>query len=138
MIAAPPKNAIDSEIKKWKSQNRNKKLKTDIIETIHQEWNSKDKVCKLLGFFATVRLQQDWKAAENNPSLLRDCPWKHFLQKMREYYKPTENFIIRNYEFCQLSQMPNETFSAFCNRVEAAGNRKSGIMRQKKFFIKVY
>ena len=40
---------------------------------------------------------------------------------MREYYKPTENFIIRNYEFRQLSQMPNETFSAFCNRVEAAG-----------------
>ena len=40
---------------------------------------------------------------------------------MREYYKPTENFIIRNYELRQLSQMPNETFPAFCNRLEAAG-----------------
>ena len=58
-----PKNAIDSEIKKWQSQNRNKELTTDIKAICH-EWISKDKVRKLLGFFATVRLQQDWKAAE--------------------------------------------------------------------------
>ena len=40
---------------------------------------------------------------------------------MREYYKPTENFIIRNYEFCRLSHMPNQTFFTFCSRVEVAG-----------------
>ena len=90
-------------------------MTTDIIEAKRQEWISKYKVRKLLGFFATVRLQQDWKA-----SLLIDFPWEHFLQKMREYFKSTENFIIRNYEFRQLSQMPNETFCAFCNRVKAA------------------
>ena len=42
---------------------------------------SKDKVRKLLGFFATVRLQQDWNAAKNNPLLLIDCPWEYFFTK---------------------------------------------------------
>ena len=74
--SVPPKNDIDSEIEKWQSQNRNKELTTDIVEAIRQEWISKDKVCKLLGLFATVRLQQDWKAADNNPSFLIDCPWE--------------------------------------------------------------
>ena len=66
----PPKNIIDNELIKWQSQNRNKELSTDIIEAIREKWISKDKICKLLGFFPIVRLQQDWKAAENNRSLL--------------------------------------------------------------------
>ena len=40
---------------------------------------------------------------------------------MREYYKPTEKFIIRNYELYQFTQMPNEKCSAFYNIVEVAG-----------------
>ena len=75
-----------------------------------QEWISKDQVCKLLGFYAIVRLQQNWKAAENNSLLLIDCLWEYFLQKMRECYKPTENSVICNHEFHQLSEMPSETF----------------------------
>ena len=42
---------------------------------------SKDKVRKLLGFFATTRLVQDWKAAEPNKVLLKDCTWDLFLKK---------------------------------------------------------
>ena len=52
----PPKNAIDSEIEKWQPENRNKELTTDIIEAIRQEWISKGKIRKLLGFFDTIRL----------------------------------------------------------------------------------
>ena len=40
---------------------------------------------------------------------------------MRDYYKPSENRIIRNFEFRQLAQKSGETFSAFCNRVDEAG-----------------
>ena len=40
---------------------------------------------------------------------------------MRLYYKPTENRIIRNFEFRQTAQLSSETFSAFCNCVETAG-----------------
>ena len=76
---------------------------------------------KFLGFFATARLIQDWKAAEPNEVLSRDCTWDYFLQKLRSYYKPTENPIIRNFQFRQLVQAKNETFSAFCKRVEAPG-----------------
>ena len=91
------------------------------MEFIKNTWISKDKLKKLLGFFATARLIQDWKAAEPNEVLSRDCTWDYFLQKLRPYYKPTENPIIQNFEFRQLVQAKNETFSAFCNRVEAAG-----------------
>ena len=80
---------------------------------------SKDKVRRLLGFFSSPRMQQDWKAAKG--TLTNDVSWDAFLNAMRTYYKPTENHIIRNFEFRQLEQKSGETFSAFCNRVEAAG-----------------
>ena len=79
-------------------------------------WNSKDKVKKLFVFFATTILIQDWKAAEPNEALSRDCTWDHFLKKLWSYYKPTGNPIIQNFEFRQLVQIKNETFSAFCYR----------------------
>ena len=44
---------------------------------------------------------------------------------MRLYYKPKENQIIQNFAFRHISQLPRETFSAFCNRVEAAGIMQS-------------
>ena len=91
------------------------------IKFMKNTWISKDKVRKLLGFFATTRLIQDWKATKPNEVLSRDCTWDHFLKKMRSYYKPTENPIIRNFEFRQLVQVKSETFSPFLNRVEAAG-----------------
>ena len=68
---------------------------------------------------------------ENNLLLLIDCPWEYFLQKIREYYKPTENFIIQNHEFCQLSQMQNETFSTFCNRVKQLVKHVTSVKAQK-------
>ena len=53
--------------------------------------------------------------------LSREYTWDNFLKKLRSYYTPTENHIIRNFELRQLALVKNETFSAFCNRVEAAG-----------------
>ena len=41
---------------------------------------------------------------------------------MREYYKPTENSTLRNYEFRHLQQRSGETFNAYCNRVEKEGS----------------
>ena len=57
------------------TNKRAKELTSGILEAMQQEWISKDKLRKLLGFFATVRLQQNLKAAENNPPLLIECPW---------------------------------------------------------------
>ena len=39
---------------------------------------SNDKVKKRLGFFTTTRLIQEWKGAEPNEVLSRDCIWDHF------------------------------------------------------------
>ena len=58
---------------------------TDIIEAINQEWISKNKVHKILGFFVAVCSQQGWKPTKNNPSSLVDYKWEHFLQTMGEY-----------------------------------------------------
>ena len=116
----PLRHAIEACIANWTATTKKEPTYSD-MEFIKNTWISKDKVKKLLGFFATARLIQDWKAAEPNEVLSRDCTWDYFLQKLRSYYKPTENPIIRNFEFRQLVQAKNETFSAFCNRVEAAG-----------------
>ena len=76
-----------------------------VIDTIRNEWISKDKVWKLLGFFSSLRLQQDWKAAESNPDILKNAEWDYFIERMRQYYKPfcnckknrvAEEFAIRD------------------------------------------
>ena len=41
-----------------------------------------------------------------------------------DYYKPTENRIICNFEFRQITQNSNETYNAFCSRVEDAGRTR--------------
>ena len=116
----PLKHAIEASITKWTATTKKEPRHTD-MEAIKNTWISKDKIKKLLGSFATARLIQDWKAAEPNDVLSRDCTWDYFLQKLRSYHKPTENPIIQNFEFRQLVQAKNETFSPFSNRVEAAG-----------------
>ena len=72
-------------------------------------------------FFSSPRLQQDWKAAEPNPELLTNAEMDYFLEKLRLYYKHSENQIIQNFEFWQIANCSNETLSAFYNHVEAAG-----------------
>ena len=52
---------------------------------------------------------------------MKNVEWDYLIEPMRQYYKPTENQIIQNFEFQQIMQLPNETFGAFCNHAEAAG-----------------
>ena len=100
----------------WQQQQR-KNLKIQMLNLKNNMLISKDKVKTLLGFIAITRLIQDWEGAEPNEVLSRDCTWDHFLKNLRSYFKPTENPIIRNFEFRQ--QIKNDTFSTFCNRVKA-------------------
>ena len=95
----PSKAAVDNAIAKWKASNSDRELSEKDIETVCNEWISKDKVRNLLGFFSSLRLQQDWKAAESNPEILKNAERDYFIERMRQYYKPTENQIIQNFEF---------------------------------------
>ena len=116
-----PKHVLDNAVEKWKSENDNAAvIPIATKETLKADIRSRDKVRKLLGFFATLRLQQDWKAAEPVEAN-RNCTWKHFVDQMQAYYKPTENSTLGNYEFRQLHQNRGEAFHAFCNRIEKEG-----------------
>ena len=116
----PSKSSLDNAVLQWKSEHGEAEPTAAQKLAMRNDFISKDKVRKLLGFFATLRLQQDWKAAEPEEAN-RNCSWKDFLTKMRNYYKPTENSTLRNYEFHNLMQLPRETFGAFANRVEKEG-----------------
>ena len=115
----PSKQLLDNAVIKWKTEHADAgdPNATQRV-TIRNEVVSRDKVRKLLGFFASIRLQQDWKAAEPTEETRNNCTWTDFLTKMRNFYKPTENSTLRNYEFRQLAQLPAETFAAFCSRIE--------------------
>ena len=57
-------------------------------------------------FFSSPRLQQDWKAAEPNPELLTNAKIDYFSEKMRLYYKHSENqlYKILNFDKLQIAQ----------------------------------
>ena len=65
---------------------------------------------------------------------MKNVEWDYLTEPMRQYYKPTENQIIQNFEFQQIMQLPNETFGAFCNRAEAAGKTCTFCNCKKKLF----
>ena len=113
-----PKHIYEMELENWKIDKGVTEVPDKSKVQIRQSSKSKDKVRKLLGFFCSIRMQQDWKAAEPDADKRSGCTWDYFLSKMRAFYKPTENSTIRNFEFRQLVQNTNETFTAFCNRVQ--------------------
>ena len=120
----PPKVSIEAAINRWKITNT-----TDLIpnptptvaqyDTICDEWKSKDKVAKILGMFSSQKLYDDWCVAEPNEATRNSATWDSFVTKMKAYYKPTENMVLKHYLFQGLSQEGDETFPRFCNRIEA-------------------
>ena len=63
----PSRSVMENAISKWKALNNEREPVEKHIKIMQNEWISKDKVRKLLGFFSSSRLQLDWKAVEPNP-----------------------------------------------------------------------
>ena len=53
-----------------------------------------------------------------NEKARKIATWKDFVDAMKEYYKPTQNPTLKNFKFRELTQAEDETFPAFCNKVE--------------------
>ena len=118
----PPKVSIDTAIQRWKYANATDEVpdprpSLEQYDQIRDNWRSKDKVAKFLGMFSSKRFQSDWKAAETLKGDGKIEKWDVFLVTMNQYYKPTENPTLKNFQFRALVQMPQEAFPAFCNRV---------------------
>ena len=118
----PPMVSMDAAIERWKvantsADNPHPKSNLEQYDQIRDEWRSKDKVAKLLGMFSSDRLYSDWKSIEADEKIRQNITWQKFTQRMKEFYKPTENPTLKNYQFRATSQTENETFTAFCNSV---------------------
>ena len=112
----PPKGSMDAAIERWKFCNPDKKLDMSDYDDIRLDWISKDMVAKFLGIFSSPRMYEDWQAALPDEAARKKVTWKEFVQKMQEYYHPTENLTLKNYQFRTITQGNSESFSAFCNR----------------------
>ena len=117
----PPRVSIEAAIERWKitQQDPNAKPSIEQYDTIREEWRSKDRKAKFLGMFSSKRFYADWIAAVPVENERNPINWNQFKAKMREFYKPTENSTLTNFHFRQLSQNKEESFTSFCNRVDA-------------------
>ena len=48
----------------------------------------------------------------------KKATWNTFVSEIQEFYKPTENMTLKNFQFRSLTQGREEAFTAFCNRVD--------------------
>lgn len=71
-----------------------------------------------LGMYSSKRLYFDWQAAQPDESTRKLATWTEFKTLLRTCYKPTENLTLKNFHFRALTQEPQETFPAFCNRIQ--------------------
>ena len=114
----PPKVSLDLAINRWKLANGNKDLSLEEFDSLVEEWQGIDMVGKFLGIYSSRRLYGDWTIADPSDKTRKTATWSHFVSKMKQYYKPTENLTLKHFQFRSLSQGREETFNAFCNRVE--------------------
>ena len=114
----PPKVSMDVLIERWKLEHEDAKPNLQQYNQLHEDWQSTDKVIKVLGLYSTQRLYSDWQLAEPSETERTKTGWDTFKTKMRAYYQPTQNLTIKHYQFRQLTQQKNETFSTFAIRVE--------------------
>ena len=119
----PPKSSIDASISRWKVEHTtgdtpDPKPNLAEYDSICSQWKSKDKVRKVLGIYSSPQFYSDWCVAEPHDEARQLCNWDTFIQKMNTYYEPTSNSTLKNFQFRNLSQHDNETFSSFCNRVQ--------------------
>jgi len=117
----PPKVSLEAAISRWQlcQEDEKSRLSADEYDKIKEELQSSDRVAKMLGMFSAKRFYQDWVSAEPNEKNRTKMKWDGFLAKMRAFYRPTENLTLKNYHFRQIVQHEEETFTAFCNRVDA-------------------
>ena len=114
----PPKVSLDAAINRWKLSNGNSDPSLADYDTLVDDWKGKDMVAKFLGIYSSRRLYSDWMMAEPVESARKVEAWSAFVNKMKGYYKPTENLSLKNFQFRALAQEKDETFPAFCNHVE--------------------
>ena len=124
----PPKVSLDSALERWKvvnatERNPNPRPTLHQYDKIKEDWQAKDRLTKFLGLFSSARLHSDWQVAMPNEKARKIATWKDFVDAMKEYYKPTQNPTLKNFKCRELTQAENETFQAFCNRVEKEARR---------------
>ena len=118
MYPDPPKVSLDTSLQRWKIANENRNPTIQEYDDIIERWKAKDKVAKFLGIYSSLRLVSDWNMAVPVEKARKDATWIEFKEAMQIYYKPTENLTLKHFQFRSLSQAKDETFIAFCNRVE--------------------
>ena len=113
----PSKVSLDSAIHRWKLGHNGNNPSMDEYDSIVEGWKSKDMLAKFLGIYSSRRLYSDWVAAAPVEATRKAATWTIFKAMMQEYYRPTENLTLKNFQFRSLSQGKDETFIAYCNRV---------------------
>ena len=120
----PPKVSLEAAIQRWKITNAtaddtSPTPSVEQYDKITMEWKEKDKVKKLLGIFSSHKLYEDWCVAEPDEEVRSNARWPAFVKAIKDYYKPTENQTLKHFHFRTVNQIPDESFSRFCNRVES-------------------
>lgn len=114
----PPKVSLDTALERWRLTHEDQKPTLEQYDNIIDEWKSKDRVSKFLGIYSSRRMFSDWKAALPGETDRKSASWTTFVKTMTEFYKPTENLTLKNFQFRAITQDKNEVFTVFCNRVE--------------------
>ena len=115
----PPKTSLETAIARWKIEtNTNAAPTLQQYDEICDAWKARDKVRKLLGMYSSERLYADWCIAVPDEEARSTASWNVFTTTMNQFYQPTENITLKHYQFRTLKQKSDETFIAFCNRVQ--------------------
>ena len=88
--------SLGAAIKRWELSNVDQKPNLEQYMPLSR---SKDKVSKFLGMYSSRRSYSDWIPALPDESEIKSADWDTFVQKLRAFYKPTENLTLTHCHF---------------------------------------
>ena len=109
---------MDTAIARWKIAHPEQNPTLEQYDDLRDDWRSKDMVTKFLGLFSSPRMYADWCVVEPDEMARKKATWNIFVSEIQEFYKPTENKTLKNFQFRSLTQGTEQAFTAFCNRVD--------------------
>ena len=79
------------------------------------DWISRDAVVKFLCIFYPLKCMKTGMQHYQMKKLGRRQN-EELIKTIQEYYYPTKNLTLKNYQFCSITQGINASFAALCNR----------------------
>ena len=83
--------SLEAAVKRSSIQNEEKRLSVSDYDELVEELKERDKLAKFLSQHSSIKMRNDWEAAETDKVVRKNADWKYFVECIQSFYEFTMN-----------------------------------------------